>query len=160
VQLQDTLMRAATTQALWSRLVRPRSSRVGGPTRLVATLARGRKRATRRTGSVRVLVGGLDAVLMHVWMGVDFAAVLVLMFMLDVNVIVGRVGMDVAVAVMLMLVRMRRGVRVLIGHGAPLVAGVDEGGRNCGVGVAWSWRCSRWRNASSRRTATCGSCSA
>jgi hypothetical protein len=87
-----------------------------------------RKRATRRTGSVRVLVGGLDAVLMHVWMGVGFAVVLVLMFVLDVVVIVGRVRMNVALAVMLMLVGMGHGVRVLIGHGAPLVAGVDEDG--------------------------------
>jgi hypothetical protein len=87
-----------------------------------------RKRATRRTGSVRVLVGGLDAILVHMRMGVGFAGVFVLVFMLDMVVHVGRVGMNVALAVMLMLVGMGHGVRVLIGHGAPLVAGVDEDG--------------------------------
>jgi hypothetical protein len=53
------------------------------------------------------------------------------------------VGMDVAVAIVLMLVGMGDSVRVLIGHGAPLVAGVDAGGRDRGAGVAYSWRCSR-----------------
>jgi hypothetical protein len=34
----------------------------------------------------------------------------------------GRVGMDMALAIVLMLMGVRYGVRVLIGHGAPVVA--------------------------------------
>jgi hypothetical protein len=91
-----------------------------------------------RSASVPVIVGGLDAILMDVRMGVGFAAVFVLVFMLDVIVIVSCVGMDMAVAVMLMGVGMGHGVCVLIGHGAPLVGGVDEAAGNRGVAAAWS----------------------
>lgn len=75
-----------------------------------------------------VLVNVLEPGLVHVRVRMCIVTVLMVVRVLDMLVIVARVGMHVRLSVVLVLVGVRTVVRVLVGHVAPSVV-VGDGGR-------------------------------
>jgi uncharacterized membrane protein len=109
---------------------------------------------------VLVRVHYLQALLMNMRMAMGFGVVGVLVLMSPAAVIVRRVRVHMRVAIVLVLMGVRGLMRMFFGHDAPFSAVVvcAEWTR-AGISAARSRRCSRWRDASSSSTATCGSSS-